>query len=56
MFIALSFLIVAFIFALRQRAIDWKDRPEKRGRLRVTSALVVLMIVVMIPVAFVFFR
>ena len=56
MYIALSFLIVASIFALRQRSIDWKDRPEKRRHLRAVKAFVILMIVIMVPVAFVFFR
>ena len=56
MYIALSFLIVASIFALKQRAIDWKNRPEKLRHLRAVRALIILMIAIMVPVAFVFFR
>jgi heme/copper-type cytochrome/quinol oxidase subunit 2 len=55
MYIAMVFLILALIVARRQSAVDWKDQPEKRRPLRVLFSLIVFMIAVMIPVAFVFF-
>jgi hypothetical protein len=55
MYIAMVFLILALIVAWRQSAVDWKDQPEKRRPLRVLFSLIVFMIAVMIPVAFVFF-
>jgi hypothetical protein len=52
MYIAGVFLFLSSIFAVRQRLVDWKDRPEKRRKLRFGIGLLAFGIVLMIPLGF----
>jgi membrane protein DedA with SNARE-associated domain len=47
--VALVCGMVAAVFAVRYRTVDWHDRPEKRQRLRIGKWLIVLLIALGIP-------
>jgi hypothetical protein len=47
--VALVCLMVAAVFGMRYRTLDWHDRPDKRQRLRIGKWLIVLLMALGIP-------
>src|ERR1700733_8615266 len=47
--------ITSSIFAVKKRAVEWKERPEKRARLRIGKWLVAFLVIVTIPLELYYF-
>ena len=53
--IAWLLLITSMIFALRKRAVDWQERPEKKARLLISRWLLGFLVIVTIPLELFYF-
>jgi amino acid transporter len=55
MYAALMLLTCSSVFAFRQRASEWKDRPEKVRALSIARLLLALLLLILVGLAFAIF-
>jgi amino acid transporter len=56
MYTALWLLLLSGLLDLRRRTEDWKDRPERQGRLHFARALIWTCVVAMVVIGILLFR